>query len=145
MNIAVTAAERAAIPPGNADVASIFSTEELNVLRRLAHALYAQGMYEDAGRYFWFLSLHAPTDKRYLKGLGASQFMAKRFGEAVITYSFLTALAPKDPEVHCMCGHSLLMQGDARDARKCLEFAAALPSRSPFTERAHALLELMAR
>jgi|GEM_PF-2491319 len=142
MNTATSVAERAA-PRGTADVANIFSTEELNILHRLAHTLYTQGLYDDSTRYFWFLSLHAPTDKRYLKGLGASQFMAKRFGEAVITYSYLAAFAPQDPEVHCMCGHSLLMQGDLADARKCLELAAALPGKSPFTERANALLELM--
>jgi Flp pilus assembly protein TadD len=124
-------------------VTGILSTEELSLLHRRAHALYSRGAYDDAVRYFWFLCLHGPTDTRYLKGLGASLFMAKRFGEAVVTYSFLTMLAPRDAEAHCMCGHSLLMNGEADDARACLEYATRLPGKPEFTGRARALLELI--
>ncbi|MEJ0035225.1 MAG: tetratricopeptide repeat protein [Gammaproteobacteria bacterium] len=123
----------------------LFSKEELDALHRVGHALYVQGMYDDAVRYYWFLSLHAPTDARYLKGLGASLFMARRFGEAVVTYSFLTVLAPMDAEAQCMCGHALLMNGELRDAKACLELAGRLPDGKPeFTRRAKALLELIA-
>ncbi len=132
------------MPLGNLNAAEMFTTDELDVLHRLAHVLYLQGQYDDALRYFWFLALHAPADTRYLKGLGASQFMAKRFGEAVVTYSFLTMLSPNDPEVQCMCGHALLMRGELADARQCLEYAARLPGESAFTDRAQALLALIA-
>jgi len=142
----VTTAESAVRParPAGPGAAGLLSGEELNLLHRLAHSLYTRGAYDDAVRYFWFLCLHAPTDARYLKGLGASLFMAKRFGEAVVTYSFLTVLAPRDVEVQCMCGHALLMNGELQDARACLEYAARIPGGKPeFTTRARALLELI--
>jgi Flp pilus assembly protein TadD len=125
------------------DVAAEFSAEELNALHRVAHALYSQGLYDDAVRYYWFLTLHAPRNMIYLQGMSASLFMAKRFAEAVLAYSLLTQLAPEDPQVLCMCGHALLMQGELRDARQCLECAAALPGDSQFAARAAALLTLI--
>ncbi len=144
MNTLASAPTERPIHERTRDVAFL-STEELNVLHRVGHALYTQGLYDDAVRYFWFLSLHAPNDARYLKGMSASLFMAKRFGEAVVTYSFLTVLAPRDAEVQCMCGHALLMNGDLQDARACLEYAARLPNGKPeFVGRAKALLELIA-
>ena len=146
MNSIISVTPGRAAPQENVAPTGLLTSEELNVLHRVAHALYTQGLYADAVRYFWFLALHAPTDIRYLKGLGASLFMAKRFGEAVVTYSFLTVLAPRDTEVQCMCGHALLMNGELEDARDCLEYAAQLPGGKPeFTARAKALLELLAQ
>ncbi len=142
-NLASVPRERP-LPTPAPDFRIAFSKEELQVLHRFGHALYVQGMYDDAVRYFWFLSLHAPTDMRYLKGLGASLFMARRFGDAVVTYSFLTMLAPEDAELQCMCGHALLMNGELQDGKACLELAARLPDGKPeFAARAKALLELM--
>ncbi len=144
-NVAPAAAARAAAPE-TVLAAGLFSTEEMNVLHRLAYSLYTRGAYDDAVRYFWFLSLHAPRDTRYLKGLGASLFMAKRFSEAAATYALLLHLAPLDPEVLCMSGHALLMQGMLKDARACLELAAALSGeKSEFAARAKALLELITK
>jgi Flp pilus assembly protein TadD len=127
------------------DVAGVFSADELDALHRMAHALYTQGLYNDAARYFWLLSLHVPKDTRYLAGMAASLFMAKRFAEAVIAYSVWVRLAPKDPEALCLCGHALLMRGELKDARACLEFASQLPGKPEFSGRARALLELMGR
>ncbi len=77
---------------------------------------------------------------------GACLFMAKRFAEAVVVYSFLARLEPADPEVLCMCGHSLLMRGEVKDARVCLDYAAGLPDPSgEFHQRAKALLELISQ
>src|ERR1700691_1930961 len=144
MSTVAPAAAQHAARSENPGIAEILSAEELNLLHRLAHALYSRGAYDDAVRYFLFLCLHAPADTRYLKGLGASLFMAKRFGEAVVTYSFLTVLAPRDAEVQCLCGHALLMNGELEDARACLEFAARICGGKPeFTGRAKALLELI--
>ncbi len=144
MNNLASAPTERPIRERNRDV-TLLSTEELDVLHRVGHGLYTQGLYDDAARYFWFLSLYAPSDTRYLKGMGASLFMAKRFGEAVVTYSFLTMLAPRDAEVQCMCGHALLMNGELQDARVCLEYAVRLPNGKPeFVSRAKALLELIA-
>ena len=125
------------------DTARVFSGEELSVLHRWAHAFYTQGLYEEAARYFWFLSISAPGETTYLKGLGACQFMARRFEEAADTYSLLTLLALRDAEAHCLCGHSLLMLGELADARGFLGQACRLPGKPEFSAKARALLTLL--
>jgi Flp pilus assembly protein TadD len=125
------------------DATIAFSSEELNVMHRWAHAFYTQGAYQDAARYYWFLAQLAPRETTYLKGLGASQFMARRFDEAADTYSLLTLLARRDAEAHCLCGHSLLMLGEHTDARNFLEHACRLPGKPEFSAKARALLALI--
>jgi Flp pilus assembly protein TadD len=120
------------------------SQDELDELHRVAHGAYLAGRYDEAVRYFWFISLHAPTDVRYLKGMGAGLFMARAFSEASVAYSYLLQIAPMDPEVHCMLGHALLMLGQGEQARKHLEHAVQLPgSEAGLDTRARALLELL--
>lgn len=124
-------------------VPPLFSTQELNVLHRWAHTYYMQGLYDEAVRYFWFLVLQAPRDARYLKGLGASQFMARRYADAADTYALLTLLARLDAEAHCLCGHSLLMLGEHAEARRFLEHAGRLPASPELAAKARALLRLL--
>lgn len=120
------------------------STDELNELHRVAHSAYLQGRYDEAVRYFWFMSLHAPTDVRYLKGLGAGLFMTRAFAEAAVAYSYLLQIAPADPEVSGMLGHSLLMLGQREKAKEQLERAIQLPGGEVgMTSRARALLEFI--
>jgi Flp pilus assembly protein TadD len=120
------------------------SADELDELHRVAHEAYLQGKYDEAVRYFWFISLHAPQDVRYLKGLGAALFMTRDFSKASVVYYHLLRIATKDPEVNCMLGHTLLMLGDRDSARKHLDYSLRLPGGdSSMTARARALLELV--
>ena len=120
------------------------SADELDELHRVAHEAYLQGKYDEAVRYFWFISLHAPQDVRYLKGLGAALFMTRDFAKASVVYYHLLGIATKDPEVNCMLGHTLLMLGDRDSARKHLDYSLRLPGGdSSMTARARALLELL--
>jgi Flp pilus assembly protein TadD len=121
-----------------------FSTDELDELHRAAHGAYLQGRYDEAVRYFWFISLHAPTDVRYLKGLGAALFMSRSFSEASVAYYQLLRIATKDPEVNCMLGHTLVMLGDRDSGRKHLQYSLRLPGGdASMAARARALLELL--
>ncbi|WP_129781741.1 tetratricopeptide repeat protein [Peristeroidobacter soli] len=122
-----------------------FSQAELDELHRMAHGAYLQGRYDQAVRYFWFISLHAPTDLRYLKGLAAGLFMSRAFSEAFVAYSYLRQTAPEDPEVSCMLGNTLLLLGQQDEAKAHLEQAIRLPGAADeITTRAHALLEFIA-
>jgi tetratricopeptide (TPR) repeat protein len=142
-DVAQTATPRD-VPSPSTPAGDWLSTEELNVLHNMAYSFYVRGAYDDAIRYFWFLSMHAPREKRYLKSLSASLFMAKRFAEAAVVYALLLHIAPLDSEVLYMSGHTLLMQGKMRDAQTCLELATALSrGKSEFSARAAALLELI--
>lgn len=125
-------------------VVAQFNDDELRALHSAAYTLYAQCLYDDAARYYWLLALHVPRNPLYLKGLGASQFMAKRISDAVTSYTALLVLDPYDPETLCMCGHALLLQGNSEEARPCLERATKMTDESsPFHSRAAALLALM--
>jgi Flp pilus assembly protein TadD len=120
------------------------SKDELDELHRVAHSAYLQGRYDEAVRYFWFISLHAPTDVRYLKGLAAAFFMARNFSQAAVACLCLRKVAPQDPEVSCMLGHTLLMLGQRDLAKLYLEHAVRLPGgEAGVTARARALLEFM--
>lgn len=120
------------------------TTDELDELHRVAHNAYLQGRYDEAARYFWLLSMHAPTDVRYLKGLGASRFMDKAFLDAAVAYLYLVQIAPKDAEAHGMLGHAFLMLGDRTQAGEHLRQAVRLPgSDAGVVARARALLELV--
>jgi len=130
----------------NTSVASYrLAPAELDEMHRIAHGSYLQGRYEEASRYFWFMSLHAPTDVRYLKGLGASLFMARAFTRASTAYACLLQIAPMDPEVSCMYGYTLLMLGERTQARRLLEYALRLPGAHESHGRARALLALIDR
>ncbi len=119
------------------------SKEELDELHRVAHSAYLQGRYDEAVRYFWFVSLHAPTDVRYLKGLAAGFFMARNFSDGAVACMYLRKIAPTDSEVSCMLGHTLLMLGQREQAKPYLEHAARLPGGVEVTARARALLEFL--
>ncbi|THF57276.1 tetratricopeptide repeat protein [Pseudothauera rhizosphaerae] len=126
------------------DVARRFTDDELELIYSLAYNLYTQGKYEEAVRYFSFLTVYRPTSTRFLKGLGAAQFMGKRYVEATATYSFVILLDPADAEALCLNGQALLMSGELEDARACLEFATQVPGGKPeFAAKAKALLELI--
>src|SRR5690349_8738507 len=79
------------------DSAKRFSKDELEAVYALAHNLFSSGKFDEALKYFAFLTLYAPTDPKYLLGLAASQQMARQFEAAIQTYSFLTLLDPSDP------------------------------------------------
>jgi Flp pilus assembly protein TadD len=130
----------------NTSTAYRLGQEQLDALHRIADSTYQQGKFEEAARFFWFTWLHAPTDARYLKGLGASLFMGHAFEPAAVAYGCLLQIAPLDAEANCMYGHTLLMLGKRDDARRYLQIALKLPNgAADFHVRANALLDLIGR
>lgn len=119
--------------------------DELDAMHRVAHGIYQQGHYEDAGRYFWFMWLNAPTDLRYLKGFGACLFMARAYEPAAIAYALLVNMTPTDAEANCMYGHTLLMLGDREAAKRFLQRSLQLPGADDIQMRARALIDLISR
>jgi type III secretion system low calcium response chaperone LcrH/SycD len=122
-----------------------FDDADLETIYTLAYGIYQKGDYARALTHFRFLTLYRPTSVRYLKGLGASQFMAREYAAAAGTYSFLLLIHPRDAETLCMYGHAKLLLGERAEANQALEQAARLRHcRAEFVERAEALLELIA-
>ncbi|MQA40733.1 tetratricopeptide repeat protein [Rugamonas aquatica] len=126
--------------------ASRYSDGELELIYGLAYRSYQQGDFAQAARYFSYLTLYRPTDERFLKGLGGSQFMGRLFSQALGSYAFLVLLDPQDAEALCMHGYSLLMLGERQQARAALARAAGLGGGlAPFARKAAALLLLTER
>ena len=107
-----------------------YSGEELETVYALAHNLYSSGRFEEALRYFAFLTLYRPTDPKYLVGLAAAQQMARRFEAAIQTYSFLTLLDPTDPQPTLRIGECLMLLGQTAEARDCFAMVVALANAS---------------
>ena len=124
-----------------------YSRDELEAVYSLAHNLYSSGKFEEALRYFAFLTLYKPTDGKYLLGLGSSQQMARRFEAAIQTYSFLTLLDPSDPGPTLRIGECLMYLGLVDEARDSLNMVVAMASASGKHEaaklRAEGLLDAL--
>ena len=122
-----------------------FDDADLEMIYTVAYGIYQKGDYRRAVTHFSFLTLYRPTSPRYLKGLGASQFMVRQYAAAAATYAFLLLIHPRDAETLCMYGHAKLLLGEREEANQALAQAARL-RRGPaeFIERADALLELLA-
>ena len=122
-----------------------FTDDELEVLYTVAYGTYQQGQYRRAASHFAQLAMYRPTSARFLKGQGASQFMARMYPQASVTYSFLVLLHPGDAEALCMYGHCMLMLGRKDAAYPALRRAVDQQDGSAeFRSRAKALLELIA-
>jgi Flp pilus assembly protein TadD len=121
-----------------------FDDTDLEAIYAVAYGIYQKGDYLKALSHFSFLTLYRPTSARYLKGLGASQFMARQYTAAAGTYAFLLLVQTPDAETLCMYGHALLLLGEREQANKVLARAARLRhGADEFVERAEALLELL--
>jgi type III secretion system low calcium response chaperone LcrH/SycD len=126
------------------DSSKRFSRDELEAVYALAHNLFSSGKFDEALKYFAFLTLYAPTDPKYLLGLAASQQMARQYEAAIQTYSFLTLLDPSDPGPTLRIGECLMMLGQANDARDSFKMVIAMGNasgkHSPLKARAEGLL-----
>lgn len=58
----------------------------------LAHALYGQKHYQEAGLFFRFLSVARPLEAKYWKGLGACFQMQKEYEHALDCYGWAEQL-----------------------------------------------------
>jgi type III secretion system low calcium response chaperone LcrH/SycD len=129
----------------NLPAARRFDDADLETIYTVAYGIYQKGDYRKALTHFAFLTLYRPTSARYLKGLGASQFMARQYAAAAGTYAFVLLIQPHDAETLCMYGHAKLLLGERKEANDALAQAARLrDGPSEFIDRAEALLELIA-
>jgi|SoiMethySBSTD1v2_1073268.scaffolds.fasta_scaffold00824_10 type III secretion system low calcium response chaperone LcrH/SycD len=127
-----------------------FSAQELEAVYALARGMYMSGRFEEALRYFGYLTLYRPTEPKYLLGLAASQQMARHFEVAIQTYSFLTLLDPTDPEPTLHIGECLMFLGQVAEARDSFTMVIAMANVSggkhaAMKARAEGLLQALAQ
>ncbi len=122
-----------------------FDDADLERVYAIAYRLFDQGRFGKAASHFGFLTLYRPASPRFLKGLGASQFMARDMEQAAATWALLVLLEPADAEAAYLFGRAMLMLGEGRYAEAAFRRAIELGGTgSPIAERARAMLELIA-
>ena len=122
-----------------------FDDVDLETIYVIAHRLFEQGRFDSSVRHFGFLTLYRPASPRFLKGLGAGQFMARDFERAAGTWALLVLLEPADAEATYLFGRAMLMLGERRYAEAAFLRAIELGDvASPIVERARAMLEFIA-
>jgi Flp pilus assembly protein TadD len=122
-----------------------FDDADLEFVYAIAHRLFDRGHFDRAARHFGFLTLYRPADSRFLKGLGASQFMARDIEHAAATWALLVLLEPADADAAYLFGRAMLMLGEGRYAEAAFLRAIELGgAESPLAVRARAMLDLIA-
>jgi Flp pilus assembly protein TadD len=139
-----TAAAAASQPSTHAARPRTLPAGDIEATYALACEVYRQGHYTRAISLFAYLTMRRPTHRRYLHGLGTSQFMAGQYERAVQTLAFLLLNHPLDHAALCLYGHALLLTGERDEAFIALTLSLQQGSRtSCYAQRARQLLELI--
>jgi type III secretion system low calcium response chaperone LcrH/SycD len=118
--------------------------DQQELVYAMAYNLVAQGQYAEALRYFALLNMVAPTDTRFLSGLGLCHQMLAQYDQAIMMYSFAGFLEPEVVQHTLAVAECQIFKGDLADAKSTLHSVLAyceLEGREDrITERARALL-----
>lgn len=125
-----------------------FSPELLDHVGDMAYNLVRQGRFDDAYRYYGFLTVYQPTETRFLVGQGICARELGRLAEARMMFDMAACLEPEEPAHTLLSAENALMMGQIDDARESLDqvvrFCAAATGHDAVARRAAALLELTA-
>lgn len=98
------------------------SRQSQEQLYLLAHRLYGQAKYGEAGHIFSLLTTANHLDRRFALGGGACAHMQRRHNDAVGYYGIAFMLDMTDPEPPIYIAENLLAQGERAKARQVLEY-----------------------
>jgi type III secretion system low calcium response chaperone LcrH/SycD len=126
-----------------------FSSADLETIYTLAYNLYSGGRYDEALRYFAFLTLYRPTDRKFLLGLAATQQAGRAYEAAIQTYAFITLLDPTDPGPTLRIGECLMQMGQLEEARDSFNMVVAVAgsgsTHAAAKARAQGLLDVISK
>lgn len=77
-----------------------FSPEEIKTVYASSYELYRSQKYDEAAQLFRFLTVLAPFEANYWKGLGASLQMKGQYNEALSCYICCQILNHEQPDPH---------------------------------------------
>lgn len=116
-------------------------------LYQLAHRLYGQAKYGEAGHIFSLLTTANHLDRRFSLGCAACAHMQRRHQDALGYYGVAFLLDLTDPEPPLYMAESLLAMGERAKARQMLDYglrqAQHQPRHQAQVPRFKALLALM--
>lgn len=88
-----------------------------------AYRLYNTGRYKDSIQLFRLLVSLAPTEEKFILGLGACFHLLKEYSDAVDTYTLCAALNPHNPIPLYHISDCLVQMNDPVSAKVTLELA----------------------
>jgi len=128
------------------DLAGI-SDEQFEALYAAAYRLYSTDRFEEAAKFFAYLGMTDPYERRYTLGLGACLQMLKKWDEAIAAYTLCIALDVEDPVPAFHMAECLAGQGDLADAQTLMAEVVQrckAPEHQALKQKADAMLKLMA-
>lgn len=105
----------------------------------LGYHLYNDQNYEQAAHFFRFLATWSPTEKKYLKSLGAALQMQNRYEEALRCYvgAQLLQTQQSDPYLYVYAADCYFAMGQVKQGLKALEGAKKAASEQQEEKVAH--------
>lgn len=111
-------------------VAEKLTPEAIESLYSFAFGFYQNGKYEEAIRFFRFLTVADATTKKHWMGLGASYQMQQQFEKALQSYGFAGLLDPQDPQAPFHAAECLISLAELTRAAEALEAAEQLVNKN---------------
>jgi type III secretion system low calcium response chaperone LcrH/SycD len=116
-------------------------------LYALAYSEYSRNRYDEALRYFQLLLVYRPTNCTYLLGAALCLRRLRKYALAVLAYSALCMLQPRDASHALGLAECQLLSQQHEAARQSLgmviSFCGEDAVHAPVRARAEAILELM--
>ena len=97
------------------------SKEETDALYVLGHSHYAEGDYDKAEDAFTLLCRLSPLETEYLRALGSTFQMKKKYQEAINAFGAAIAIDIEDAEASLHAAECLLHIGKRKEAKEALE------------------------
>lgn len=125
-----------------------FTEEEYEAVYNLGFNQYNQGKFEEAARYFRFLTYYNHLEPRYAKALGACLQMLERYPDAISAHTMALVMNAMDPEPMLRIAECLIAMGQLTDAAEMLDgvlkVCAEVGTHQAIQTRAAALLSILA-
>lgn len=96
-----------------------------------AYRLYNTGRYKDSIQLFRLLVSLAPTEEKFILGLGACFHLLKEYNDAVDTYTLCSAMNPNNPIPLYHISDCLIQMNDPVSAKVTLDLAIQVAGDKP--------------
>lgn len=112
-------------------VAETLSPEAIESLYAFAHGYYQNGKYEEATRFFRFLTAIDTNTRKHWMGLAASFQLQKEFAKALQAYGYAGLLNSDDPLAPFHAAECMFSLGEKERALETLQVAENLARNHP--------------
>ena len=121
-----------------------FTTEEREVIYRLAYSALKAGQTGTARRYFEWLVVYAGAEPRHWRGLAACAQAGGEPGQALLYWSMVTLLEPGALDATLQAGRCQVQLGELQQALATFDLVRRhAPAGAPLRQQAEQMLALL--